>query len=154
MTNLTIGKKAPKFSISLDANTQKSLSDYRGKKLVLYFYPKDDTPGCTTQAINFSAVKEELAARGVEILGVSADSIEKHEKFRAKHNLTIDLGSDPEMKMLNDYGVWVEKNMYGRKYMGIERSTFLIDETGTILQIWQKVKVKTHLDDILTELGN
>ena len=154
MTNLTIGKKAPKFSISLDANAQKSLSDYRGKKLVLYFYPKDDTPGCTTQAINFSAVKEELAARGVEILGVSADSIEKHEKFRAKHNLTIDLGSDPEMKMLNDYGVWVEKNMYGRKYMGIERSTFLIDETGTILQIWQKVKVKTHLDDILTELGN
>lgn len=154
MTNLTIGQKAPKFSVSLDANTQKSLNDYKGKKLVLYFYPKDDTPGCTTQAVNFSAVKDEYAARGVEILGVSADSIEKHEKFRTKHSLTIDLGSDPEMKMLQDYGVWVEKNMYGRKYMGIERSTFLIDETGTILHIWRKVKVKTHLDDILEALGD
>jgi len=152
MTDITIGQKAPAFTVALNAEKKVKLSDYKGKKLILYFYPKDDTPGCTSQAIGFSAVQKDLDARGVRILGVSADTIEKHAKFSAKHNLSIDLGSDPDMLMLNDYGVWVEKNMYGRKYMGIERSTFLIDEKGKVAKIWRKVKIKTHIDDIMSEL--
>ena len=126
-----------------------ALADFSGKKLVIYFYPKDDTPGCTTEAIDFTAHKAAFADADTEIVGVSADTVEKHDKFKAKHNLDISLLSDPDHKMLEAYGVWVEKNMYGRKYMGIERATYLIDADGKIAQIWRKVKVKGHVEAVL-----
>ena len=118
---LEVGSKAPDFSCAADGDRQVSLADYAGKKLVIYFYPKDDTPGCTTEAIEFTAKHDAFAAANTEIVGVSADSVEKHEKFKTKHNLGVTLLSDPDQKMLEAYGAWVEKNMYGRKYMGIER---------------------------------
>ncbi len=145
---LEIGNAAPDFTLPADGNHTLSLSDYSGKKLVLYFYPKDDTPGCTRQAIDFSNHLDDFAALNTKIVGVSADSIAKHDKFKAKHNLSIPLLSDENQQMLKKYGVWVEKNMYGRKYMGIERTTFLVDESGIIRHIWRKVKVKGHIDDV------
>ncbi|MGC6472239.1 MAG: peroxiredoxin [Parvibaculales bacterium] len=151
-----IGKKAPEFKIDVrhtDGTTGHcSLSDFAGKNLVLYFYPKDDTPGCTTQAINFTAHLDAFTSCNAVILGVSADPLTKHEKFANKHDLGIALGSDEDHEMIEAYGSWVEKNMYGRKYMGIERSTFLIGETGEIKHIWRKVKVKTHIEDVLDVL--
>ena len=144
-----VGSKAPDFSCAADGDRQVSLADYAGKKLVIYFYPKDDTPGCTTEAIEFTAKRDAFAVANTEIVGVSADSVEKHEKFKTKHNLGVTLLSDPDQKMLEAYGVWVEKNMYGRKYMGIERATFLVGEDGKILNIWRKVRVKGHVDDVL-----
>ena len=146
---LEVGSKAPDFSCAADGVRQVSLADYAGKKLVIYFYPKDDTPGCTTEAIEFTAKQDAFAAANTEIVGVSADSVEKHEKFKTKHNLGVTLLSDPDQKMLEAYGVWVEKNMYGRKYMGIERATFLVGEDGKILNIWRKVRVKGHVDAVL-----
>lgn len=144
-----IGTKAAAFSCAADGGQNLALADFAGKKLVIYFYPKDDTPGCTTEAIDFTAQKAAFAAANTEIIGVSADTVEKHDKFKAKHNLNISLLSDPDHKMLEDYGVWVEKNMYGRKYMGIERATYLIDVDGNIAQIWRKVKVKGHVEAVL-----
>ena len=146
---LEVGSKAPDFSCAVDGDRRVSLADYAGKKLVIYFYPKDDTPGCTTEAIEFTSKRDAFAAANTEIVGVSADSVEKHEKFKSKHNLGVTLLSDPDQKMLEAYGVWVEKNMYGRKYMGIERATFLVGEDGKILNIWRKVRVKGHVDDVL-----
>ena len=125
------------------------MKDLAGRPVVLYFYPKDDTPGCTTEAIEFNAQAGAFAAANTEIVGVSADSVEKHEKFKTKHNLGVTLLSDPDQKMLEAYGVWVEKNMYGKKYMGIERATFLVGEDGKILHIWRKVRVKGHVDAVL-----
>jgi peroxiredoxin Q/BCP len=154
MTAIKVGQKAPNFKLVTDGSKTVSLTDYKGKRLILYFYPKDDTPGCTTQAINFSAAKENFAALNAEILGVSADSLAKHEKFIAKHELSIRLASDEAHEALEAYGVWVEKSMYGRTYMGIERSTFLIDEKGIIRAIWNKVKVKTHIDDVREALAS
>ncbi|MDB4106619.1 thioredoxin-dependent thiol peroxidase [Alphaproteobacteria bacterium] len=142
-------QKAPDFSLMADGERGVSLSDYKGQKLVVYFYPKDDTPGCTTEAIEFSAQQAAFAAANTQIVGVSADTIAKHDKFKAKHDLSVTLLSDPDHTMLEAYGVWVEKNMYGRKYMGIERATFLIDADGTIEQVWRKVKVKGHVDAVL-----
>jgi peroxiredoxin Q/BCP len=153
MTHIGVGQKAPNFKLATSDTKTVSLQDFKGKRLILYFYPKDDTPGCTTQAINFSAAKEAFAALNAEVLGVSADSLKKHEKFIAKHDLRIDLASDEAHEALEAYGVWVEKSMYGRTYMGIERSTFLIDEKGIIRAIWSKVKVKTHIEDVKQALA-
>ena len=147
--SLEVGSKAPDFSCAADGDRQISLADFAGKKLVIYFYPKDDTPGCTTEAIEFNAQAGAFAAANTEIVGVSADSVEKHEKFKTKHNLGVTLLSDPDQKMLEAYGVWVEKNMYGKKYMGIERATYLIGADGKIEQIWRKVKVKGHVEAVL-----
>ena len=146
---LTEGSKAPKFNLACDGDTKAKLSDYAGKKLVLYFYPKDDTPGCTTEALDFTAQIKNFDKTNTSILGVSADTVAKHEKFKNKHNLKILLGSDEDHEMLNAYEVWVEKNMYGKKYMGIERATFLIDENGKIQKVWRKVKVKNHVTEVL-----
>ena len=151
--SLEVGSKAPDFSCAADGDRQISLADYAGKKLVIYFYPKDDTPGCTAEAIEFTAQAGAFAATNTEIVGVSADSVEKHEKFKTKHNLGVTLLSDPNQKMLQAYGVWVEKNMYGKKYMGIERATFLVGEDGKILYIWRKVRVKGHVDAVLEKVS-
>lgn len=146
---LDIGDAAPDFSLPTDTGETLTLKDFKGRKLVLYFYPKDDTPGCTKQAIGFSADREAFDAAGAAILGVSRDTAEKHGKFRAKHDLSIDLGADTEGAVTEAYGVWVEKKMYGKTYMGIERSTFLIDEKGKIAAIWRKVKVPGHIEAVL-----
>lgn len=148
---LNIGSPAPNFTLPADNGRTISLSDFAGKKRVVYFYPKDDTPGCTTEAIDFSAQIAAFAAANTEIIGISADSITKHDKFKAKHNLAITLLSDETLEVLKKYRVWVEKNMYGRKYMGIERATFLIDEAQKIQQIWRKVRVKGHVQAVLQE---
>ncbi|MEP4189484.1 MAG: peroxiredoxin, partial [Sneathiella sp.] len=118
-------------------------------KYVIYFYPKDDTPGCTTEAKGFSELAGDFNTLGVKVIGVSKDTLAKHGKFRAKHELSVLLASDEEGQVCEAFGVWVEKNMYGRKYMGIERATFLIDESGTVRKIWRKVKVKGHVEAVL-----
>lgn len=153
MTILNIGDRAPKFSMACSDGTHVSNDDFKGRTLILYFYPKDDTPGCTTQAQAFSAVQQEFAAIGADILGVSADPISKHEKFIGKHDLSIRLASDPDHITLNAFGVWVEKSMYGRHYMGIERATFIITPQGMISHIWRKVKVKNHIDEVRSALA-
>lgn len=150
---LQIGDAAPSFSLPANGGKTVSLSDYAGRKLVIYFYPKDNTPGCTTEAIDFTAAVKDFDKTNTEIIGVSADSVKKHENFIEKHKLGITLVSDEEQKMLSDYGVWVEKNMYGRKFMGIERATYLIGTDGTIEQIWRKVKVKGHVEAVLEAAG-
>ena len=126
-----------------------TLSELKGKIVVLYFYPKDDTSGCTTEAIDFTRLLPEFEALGATVIGMSPDSPKKHDKFKAKHDLAVTLVADEEMKALEAYGVWVEKSMYGRKYMGVERSTFLIDKSGSVARIWRKVKVKGHADEVL-----
>src|SRR5438132_556359 len=133
------GQAAPAFKLQDDEGNWVSLSDLRGKSVVLYFYPKDDTPGCTAEACSFRDEFAEFKTRGVEILGVSADSPESHQKFKQKYHLTFPLLSDPDKKTLKAYGVWKEKSMYGRKFMGIERTTLLIDENGKIQKIFPKV---------------
>lgn len=143
------GSKAPDFELPRDGGGTLRLSDLRGSPVVLYFYPKDDTSGCTSQAIDFSEHKSEFDAMGVAVVGMSPDSSKSHEKFKAKHDLSIDLVSDPDKTVLQDYGVWVEKSMYGRKYMGVERSTFLISADGTIAEVWRKVKVPGHVDAVM-----
>ena len=149
---LEIGDKAPDFSIPSDGGGTVSLSDYKGRYLVLYFYPKDDTPGCTKEAIGFSANKAAFDKLNADILGISKDTATKHDKFIAKHDLTIALGSDENGEVIENYGVWVEKNMYGKKYMGIERATYLIGPNGKVLQIWRKVRVKNHVETVLDTL--
>lgn len=148
MTNPQPGHPAPDFRVSGDAGPI-SLADYKGEKLVLYFYPKDDTPGCTTEGKDFSAQADAFAAAGTKIVGISRDSVAAHAKFRAKHGLTIGLGADDDGAVTEAYGVWVEKSMYGKKYMGIERATFLIDRDGTIARVWNKVKVPGHAAEVL-----
>ena len=129
-----------------------SLSDYAGKYLVLYFYPKDNTPGCTTEALDFTAAKSDFTKLNAEILGVSRDSVKKHDNFIAKKELKIGLGADLDGRATEDYGVWVEKSMYGKTYMGIQRATFLIGPDGKIIEIWPKVRVKGHVDAVLETL--
>ncbi len=143
------GDQAPDFSLPRDGGETISLSDYKGKKVVVYFYPKDSTPGCTTEANDFTRLKSAFDAAGVEIAGVSRDSLKRHENFINKQDLKIALLSDEEGTMTDAFGVWVEKKNYGRTYMGIERSTFLIDESGKIERIWRKVRVKGHVDAVL-----
>jgi peroxiredoxin Q/BCP len=146
------GTIAPEFELPRDGGGTVRLSELRGNPVVLYFYPKDDTSGCTSQAVAFSAQKEEFEALGAIILGVSPDPVKSHDKFKAKHALTIDLLSDTEKEVVGQYGIWVEKSMYGRKYMGVERSTFLIDADGVIQEAWVKVKVPGHVDAVLKAL--
>lgn len=143
------GGKAPAFSLPTDDGDTVSLKDCAGRIVVLYFYPKDDTSGCTREAVEFSALIQKFNRAGAIVLGVSKDSPEKHDKFRRKHGLKVKLGSDETGKALEAYGVWVEKSLYGRKYMGIERSTFLIDGGGVIRKIWRKVKVAGHAEEVL-----
>jgi len=152
MSTLSIGDKAPKFSLPSNGNGTVSLSDYKGSYLVLYFYPKDDTPGCTKEAIGFTEKLNDFKILGAGIIGISKDTPAKHDKFIAKHDLGIALGSDEDGGMIESYGVWVEKNMYGRKYMGIERATFLIGPDSKILEIWRKVRVKDHVEKVLDAL--
>ncbi len=154
MTELNIGDRAPDFKAPTDGNNEISLSALQGKNIVLYFYPKDDTPGCTTEACDFRDNLESLTALGAKIIGVSKDSVAKHDKFKDKYNLNFPLIADESGEICEKYGVWVEKNMYGRKYMGIERATFLIDASGHIREIWRKVKVKNHVAEVRAALEN
>ncbi len=148
-----IGQPAPSFTLPRDGGTNVTLADYAGQIVVLYFYPKDDTPGCTTEAIDFSAEAEAFAKAGAVVLGVSRDTVKKHEKFRDKHGLKVALLADEDGAVCEAYGVWVEKSMYGRTYMGIERTTFLIGRDGKITRVWDKVKVKDHADEVLAAVS-
>jgi peroxiredoxin Q/BCP len=147
---LAPGDKAPSFRVPTDGDGEISSAALKGKPYVLYFYPKDNTSGCTKEAVNFSEAKRKFAAAGVEIVGISKDSPESHAKFRKKYTLKITLGSDSELKIANAYGVWVEKSLYGRRYMGMDRATFLVDAKGVIRQIWRKVKVPGHVEAVLS----
>jgi peroxiredoxin Q/BCP len=140
---------APDFNLPRDGGGSVSLSDLRGSPVVLFFYPRDDTPGCTKESIGFSDHLPEFAKAGAQVFGVSKDSVASHDKFVGKHGLTTPMLSDENGTTCEDYGVWVEKNMYGKTYMGIERSTFLIDGTGTVVRVWRKVKVPGHVEDVL-----
>jgi peroxiredoxin Q/BCP len=144
-----IGSKAPDFTLPRDGGGTLSLSDFKGRNLVLYFYPKADTPGCTTESIAFSGLKRAFAKADTEIVGVSADPVKAQDKFRDKHGLTVALASDDEKKVLAAYGVWGEKSMYGRKFMGVRRTTFLIGRDGRIAQVWENVKVPGHAEAVL-----
>ena len=144
-----IGDKAPVFKLPSDGGDEISLKSLMGKKVVLYFYPKDDTSGCTREAIEFTNLLGKFSRAGAVILGVSKDNVVAHDKFIKKHKLKVRLLSDVDGSLCQKYSVWVEKNMYGRKYMGIERSTFLIDEKGVIKQVWRKVKVADHAEAVL-----
>ena len=140
---------APDFTLPVTGGDTVTLSDLRGAPVVLFFYPRDDTPGCTTESIGFSGALAEFEAAGAKVFGISRDSMAKHEKFAAKHGLTVPLLSDAEGEVTEAYGVWVEKSMYGRTSMGIERSTFLIDAEGKIAGVWRKVKVPGHVEAVL-----
>ena len=146
---LTVGDKAPAFNLPTDGGGTLALEDLKGKTVVLYFYPKDDTPGCTTEAQGFRDAIKDFEKAGAVIVGASKDSVARHDKFKAKYDLPFHLVSDEDGTLCEAYGVWVEKNMYGRKYMGIQRATFLIDGTGVIREIWPKVKVKEHTAEVL-----
>ncbi|PRD38799.1 UNVERIFIED_CONTAM: bcp [Trichonephila clavipes] len=146
---LTPGTQAPDFTLPRDGGDEISLSALKGRKVVLYFYPKDDTPGCTTEALDFTARAGDFDAAGAMVIGISKDSVKKHDKFVAKHGLGIALASDENGTTCEDYGVWVEKSMYGKTYMGIERTTVLIDTEGRVAQVWPKVKVAGHADEVL-----
>jgi peroxiredoxin Q/BCP len=146
---LAAGAKAPDFTLPRDGGASVSLRDFKGRNLVLYFYPKADTPGCTKEAIAFSRLRASFAKTGTDILGVSADSVAAQDKFKAKHKLKIALACDETKKMLQAYGAWGEKSMYGRKYMGVLRKTFLIDRQGRIARIWPKVSVPGHAEEAL-----
>jgi peroxiredoxin Q/BCP len=146
---LEVGQKAPDFNLLDENGENMSLSTFKGKNIVLYFYPKDDTPGCTKESIAFSELKNEFEANNTVMLGASKDSVKKHQNFIKKHDLTVKLLVDDEGKLCEDYTVWVMKKLYGREYMGIERATFLIGADGNIKNIWRKVKVKGHAEEVL-----
>ena len=146
---LAPGDRAPAFKMATDSGDPISSAALKGRPYVLYFYPKDDTTGCTREAIDFSAARKKFEGLGTEIVGVSKDSTTSHEKFRKKHKLKIMLASDPEIKTAQAYGVWVQKTLYGRKYMGMDRATYLVDTKGVIRQIWRKVKVPGHAEAVL-----
>jgi peroxiredoxin Q/BCP len=148
VAELKVGDRAPDFDLPTDTS-RVSLSALKGKTVVLFFYPKDDTPGCTTENIEFSAAKADFDTAGAVLVGVSKDTAAKHGKFRAKHGLTVELGSDADSDVIERYGAWVQKSLYGREYMGIDRSTWLIDGEGVIRGIWRKVKVKGHAAEVL-----
>lgn len=143
------GQKAPNFKLKTDGDGEISLGKLKGKIAVVYFYPKDDTPGCTTEAMAFSALKPQFDKCGAVLIGVSKDSVQRHDNFKKKYDLKIQLASDEEGQMVQDYGVWIKKMNYGREYMGIDRSTFLIDARGVVHKIWRKVKVKGHAEQVL-----
>jgi thioredoxin-dependent peroxiredoxin len=147
--SVEIGKPAPDFALPTDGGGRIRLKDQRGKKLVLYFYPKDDTSGCTAEACGFRDRMPELARHGIAVIGVSRDSVASHDKFKSKYGLPFTLASDLDGKVSEAYGTWVEKSMYGRKYMGVDRATFLIDEKGIVRAVWRKVKVPGHVEEVL-----
>lgn len=148
-TELAPGEIAPNFRLPRDGGGVVALDDLRGRKVVLYFYPRDDTSGCTLEAVEFSAKAAEFDAAGTVVLGVSKDSVASHDRFRDKHALGVILLSDANSDVAERYGVWGEKSMYGRKYMGIERATFLLDAEGRLARIWRKVKVPGHVEEVL-----
>lgn len=143
------GSKAPAFEMATDGGGEISSAGLKSRPVVLYFYPKDDTSGCTKEAIDFSEAEKRFAAAGVTVIGVSKDSVASHDRFKAKHKLKIALASDPDVEVAQAYGVWVEKSMYGRKYMGMDRATFLIDAKGVIRGVWRKIKVPGHVEAVL-----
>jgi thioredoxin-dependent peroxiredoxin len=147
--DLKPGDRAPAFKLATDGGGSISSAGLKGNPYVVYFYPKDDTSGCTAEAIDFSKKINKFQELGVPVIGVSKDSVASHERFRTKHKLKVALGSDPETTLAEAYGVWVEKSMYGRKYMGMERATFLVDAKGVIREIWRKVKVVGHAEAVL-----
>lgn len=146
---LSVGDKAPDFTLETDGGGTVSLAQLKGKTVVIYFYPRDDTPGCTTEACNFRDLLPDFTGVDAVVIGVSKDSVASHDKFKKKHGLNFQLAADPTGEMIERYGVWVEKSMYGKKSMGIERSTFLIGKDGTIRNIWRKVKVDGHVGQVL-----
>jgi thioredoxin-dependent peroxiredoxin len=146
---LAAGDKAPAFTLPRDGDTSVSLKDFKGRNLVVYFYPKADTPGCTKEAIAFSRLRAAFAKAETEIVGVSADPVKAQDKFKAKHKLAIALASDETKQMLQAYGAWAEKSLYGRKFMGVIRKTFLIDRNGRIARVWPKVTVDGHAEEVL-----
>lgn len=150
--SVTEGGKAPAFSMPTDGGGKIALKDLKGRPVILYFYPKDSTPGCTTEACDFRDLTPDFSKIDAEIVGVSKDSVKRHDNFKAKYELPFALASDEDGDVCERYGVWVEKNMYGRKFMGIERATFLIDAKGVVRKIWRKVKVKGHAEDVLEAL--
>ena len=149
MSEIAIGQLAPDFEMPIDGGATVALSGLKGKSVVLYFYPKDDTSGCTSQAIAFTESIDKFRALSCEVIGVSKDKVSSHDKFKAKYDLDVTLASDFGTQVCETYGVWAEKSMYGRKYFGIERTTFLIDKNGTIINIWRKVKVPGHDETVL-----
>lgn len=153
MTQLTEGAKAPEFTAKNQDGKDISLNDFKGKKVVLYFYPKDNTPGCTAEACNLKENYDEFLKKGFDVIGVSADSEKSHQNFISKYSLPFHLISDPQKEVIKKYGAWGEKKMYGKAYEGIIRKTFIIDENGNIEKIFEKVKTKDHTNQIFTELS-
>ncbi|WP_075289154.1 peroxiredoxin [Pararhizobium arenae] len=151
MAKVAMGDKAPDFKLPRDGGATVALSDYAGRWLVLFFYPKDDTSACTAEAVDFSLRMKDFAALGVDVLGLSPDPVKKHDKFVRKYELVTPLVSDEEKAVCEAYGVWVEKSLYGRKYMGVERTTLLIGPDGTVRRIWEKVKVPGHVDEVFEQ---
>ena len=149
MSKIDIGSVAPDFELPTDDSGRFRLSDFNGSKVVLYFYPADDTKGCTLEALDFSKHLSEFEAAGAVVVGVSPDSVSSHEKFKAKHGLSVSLAADVDREAIEAYGVWVEKQMYGRKFMGVERTTFLIGSDGRVAKVWRKVRVKGHTEAVL-----
>jgi peroxiredoxin Q/BCP len=147
------GDPAPPFDLPTAGGGRIDLASLKGKRVVLYFYPKDDTPGCTTEALNFTEKAKQFSAKKTIVVGVSRDSVAKHEKFAKKHDLSVTLASDEDGAVCGRYGVWVEKTLYGRSYMGVERATFLIGKTGLVERVWRRVKVKGHVEDVLAALA-
>jgi len=149
MTELKTGQKAPPFELPRDGGGTLKLSDFGGKAVVLYFYPQDDTETCTAEAIEFSRLKPQFESAGAVVVGLSPDSVRKHDRFKSKYKLSVDLGADEERKAIEAYGVWAEKTMFGRKYMGVVRTTFLIAPDGSIVRIWRNVRVRGHAEEVL-----
>ena len=149
MDQIKPGGLAPDFTLPGSGGTEISLSAHRGRIVVLFFYPKDDTSGCTAEAISFSGLKPEFDALDAVVIGLSPDSVKSHDRFRQKHGLDVDLAADEDKQVLETYGVWVQKSMYGRKYMGVERTTLLIDRDGKVARVWNKVKVPGHAAEVL-----
>ena len=146
---LTVGAPAPDFTLPTDGGGSVTLSELRGKPVVLYFYPKDDTPGCTTEACDFRDAEPDFSGASAVVIGISKDTVAKHDKFKAKHGLTFPLASDADGDVCERYGVWKEKSMYGKTFLGIERTTVLVAADGTVARVWPKVKVKGHAAEVL-----
>ena len=149
MTDITEGQAAPAFDLATDGDGRVTLAGLEGKSVVLYFYPKADTPGCTTEGLDFSALADQFAAANTVVIGVSRDAVKKLDRFKAKHDLKVILGSDEEGVVCEAYGTWVMKKLYGREYMGVERASFLIDSSGLVRRVWRNVKVKGHAEQVL-----
>ena len=149
MTDITEGQPAPAFDLAADGEGRVTLDGLKGKSVVLYFYPKADTPGCTTEGLDFSALADAFAAANAVVIGVSRDAVKKLDRFKAKHDLKVILGSDEDGVVCEAYGTWVMKKLYGREYMGVERATFLIDGAGLVRRVWRNVKVKGHAEQVL-----